>query len=115
MLLLKLKPFSWTYVQYAEGDLVGYLLAGLSLLPFVILSAVSALVIVNGSGEALAMLAGQLFNEGINAALKPLLSVPRPLGSDRADFGMPSSHAQFIFYSATFVALLVRQVFDFYR
>ena len=78
------------------------------LLPFAVLVAQATLIFFTGNGFAISMLIGQLANEALNAVLKRVFAAPRPNVTDRTDFGMPSSHAQFIVFSFVFAVLLVR-------
>ena len=50
-------------------------------------------------------LAGAVLNALLSKVLKRLLKSPRPSGAPLADPGMPSSHAQSLFYLATYVSL----------
>ncbi|KAI8081739.1 PAP2 superfamily-domain-containing protein [Halteromyces radiatus] len=48
------------------------------------------------------MLFGQLCNEVVNAILKEYFQIARPSVNLGTGYGMPSSHAQFVWYFATF-------------
>lgn len=49
----------------------------------------------------------QLANEALNIVLKRMLRQTRPQGAEKTDYGMPSDHAQFMFFTATYFALLL--------
>ena len=48
---------------------------------------------------------GSLLNAALGKVLKLFLSQPRPDGSRRPSYGMPSSHANSLFFFATFLSL----------
>ncbi|PJF18522.1 hypothetical protein PSACC_01646 [Paramicrosporidium saccamoebae] len=94
------KYLSFTAVRYESGDVFGFLLAWCSLIPHVVIVAqVTAFLLAESHRRRLqagTLLAGQVLNETVNSALKKIIRQPRPLGTNRDDFGMPSSHAQFM-------------------
>lgn len=103
-----LEAFAFTLVQYEAGDMIGYCLAAISLLPFVFLSGLAALILVPRDKSALVIFIGQFANEALNHVLKRLFRGPRPAGRERKDYGMPSSHAQFAFFAAVTVSMVLR-------
>ncbi|KAH0699000.1 hypothetical protein KY284_013215 [Solanum tuberosum] len=52
--------------------------------------------------EALWAASGSVLNSGLSTVLKRILNQERPVSTIRSDPGMPSSHAQSIFYTVTF-------------
>jgi dolichyldiphosphatase len=96
------KYLQFTAVAYEEGDALGHALAWASMAPHVLLVAqLTALVLAETAARrrlALRVLAGQVANEGLNLVLKRVLREPRPAAATRTDYGMPSSHAQFVAY-----------------
>ncbi|XP_019852040.1 PREDICTED: dolichyldiphosphatase 1-like [Amphimedon queenslandica] len=103
---------SLTHVEYTEGDRVGYLLAWSSLFPIFILISFLTLVAIRRDLFTVFFFTGLLLNESLNMFLKYTIKEPRP-NSDissavlRVEYGMPSSHAQFMAFFATFVTLLL--------
>ncbi|KAL2924402.1 Lipid phosphate phosphatase epsilon 1 chloroplastic, partial [Bienertia sinuspersici] len=55
--------------------------------------------------EAVWAAMGSVLNSLLSVVLKRILNQDRPIGNLRADPGMPSSHAQSIFFAVTFVIL----------
>jgi dolichyldiphosphatase len=132
------KAFSLTYVTYDDGDVVGFLAAGVTLAPIFIMVMYASLILFRREFHTLAMLVGQLINEISSVVLKEITehSFPelakRPEGkprtdtytsrvlcfalsaSDKTDSGMPSSHAQFMFFFATYVTLFMANRYVLY-
>lgn len=52
--------------------------------------------------EALWAVSGSILNAGLSTVLKRILNQERPVSTIRSDPGMPSSHAQSIFYVVMF-------------
>ena len=98
------KLLSLTAVVYQRGDKLGQLLAAISLLPLVLLVSLATLILCRRDLQTCCLLLGQLLNELVNKALKETIREARPLGSPGDDFGMPSSHSQFMgFFAACHV------------
>ena len=76
-----------TAVAYEAGDSIGYFLAWCSLIPiFMVVAQASAFILAETSprrGRTGILLLGQLFNEVLNACLKRLLRMERPLCIER--------------------------------
>lgn len=51
------------------------------------------------------LFAGILANEVLNIVLKRWFAEPRPIGSAKAGFGLPSSHSQLMFFVVVFIAM----------
>ena len=117
------KFLSFTAVAYESGDVLGHTLAWCSLIPQVLLVVqVTAFILCESKSRQLqagSILTGQIINEVINMILKRILQQPRPSsrhpflcnllfsGSGRMDYGMPSSHAQFVgFFFVAFITLI---------
>lgn len=96
------KPFGFTYVTYDDGDPVGAAAALLSLTPIFLIVTYAVLLVSRREAHVAFVLAGQLLNGVLNGLLKAALAQPRPAGSDRTDPGMPSDHAQFMGFFATY-------------
>ena len=99
------KAFSLTFVVYDEGDLVQQLLALITLAPIFCIVAYATLIVARRQLHTVWVLAGQLINEVINYVLKHVIREPRPAGCHLTNYGMPSSHSQFMAYLAVTVLL----------
>ena len=120
------KPVSFFLVEYDSFDHFGYLLAFLSFTPPFLVAIQTAIyftllacgqVLRSKSCQRAALVAGklllgQLLNELLNLALKNTLKQSRPIPSEflhnyhYKDYGMPSSHSQFMaFLLASFPSL----------
>jgi dolichyldiphosphatase len=97
-----MKSFDLTCLYYEEADIFGIPMVLLSLLPIFLVVSYVTLITVNHDLNVVWMLAGQLFNEGLNNILKRIIKQPRPSSSKKAGFGMPSSHSQFMWYFAIY-------------
>ena len=101
-----LTSFGLTHVQYPAGDVVlGPVAALFSLAPCFIFAMQFAAVYCRREIPALLLMAGQLANEVLSAAVKQLVRQRRP--PDTAlhgrSFGWPSSHAQFVAFLLTYI------------
>ncbi|KAL6552250.1 hypothetical protein OROGR_008404 [Orobanche gracilis] len=65
----------------------------------------AAVVLWRHDAEALWGSVGAVLNALLSVALKKILNQERPVSTLRSDPGMPSSHAQAIFYTVTFLSL----------
>jgi dolichyldiphosphatase len=107
---IAVSAFSITHVEYARGDPVGFLAAGLSLAPVFLIVALVAAAIARRDPHCAAALLGQVLNTAWNIALKRVLRQPRPpfLHQFRpavvgfSPHGMPSNHSQFVFFFAAY-------------
>ncbi|KAJ8544786.1 hypothetical protein K7X08_017369 [Anisodus acutangulus] len=62
-------------------------------------------------GEALWAASGSVLNAGLSKVLKKILNQERPVSTIRSDPGMPSSHAQSIFYTVMFCIVSLVEYF----
>lgn len=103
------KPITMTFVEYPKGDWLGYLLAWMSLTPMAISAGFIALILFRRDLHTIAFFAGILINEILNQILKLWIKEPRPYERlhVHSEFGMPSSHSQFIWFFSSYVTLFV--------
>ena len=108
---MRWKPFSLTFVEYQEGDVIGLALAASSLIPlFIVVSAVTT-IFIRRDIHSIAFFVGLALNYVSNACLKFYMAEERPrVISGRSHFnryGMPSTHAQFMAYVVAYQCLFV--------
>ncbi|GFS43509.1 dolichyldiphosphatase 1 [Trichonephila inaurata madagascariensis] len=116
--LPKTKHMQWTslaisHVEYQTGDLLGKLLALTSLCPLVLVIAFVTLILFRRDLHTITFFCGTVLNEGINWILKHTIKELRPCHGREflfSEYGMPSNHAQFMWFFATYMAffLLIR-------
>lgn len=102
-------PLSLTLVEYPQGDTFGKLLALISLTPFAILTGFVTLILFRRDLHTIAFFSGVMLNEFVNFILKHTIREARPLKREglHSEYGMPSTHAQFIWFFAAYVTLFV--------
>lgn len=104
-------PLSLTLVEYPQGDWMGKFLAVASLSPFGILSGFVALILFRRDLHTIAFFVGTMLNEVLNQVLKHTICEARPLQRTAhalyTEYGMPSSHSQFMWFFATYVIYFV--------
>lgn len=103
-------PLSISYFTYGKDDHLGCFLALACLLPILFIAAQTTLVLfLNSTSQKLAalFLTGQLLNELLNLVLKHALRGERPGTAVRTDWGMPSSHAQFMAFLAQCISRII--------
>ncbi|CAH0394355.1 unnamed protein product [Bemisia tabaci] len=104
-------PLSLTLVEYPQGDWLGKCLAMISLLPFAIGSGFVTLILFRKDLHTIVFFFGTLLNEVLNVALKHAICEPRPLlrnvNNLYNEYGMPSSHSQFIWFFASYMAYFI--------
>ncbi|XP_001607218.1 dolichyldiphosphatase 1 [Nasonia vitripennis] len=102
-------PLSLTLVEYPKGDLIGMLLALISLMPFAVLAGFITLIIFRRDLHTIAFLGGVTGNEIVNFLLKHTIQEARPMRRDvlYSEYGMPSTHAQFMWFFAAYMTLFV--------
>ncbi|KAL9161062.1 hypothetical protein ABFS82_08G241800 [Erythranthe guttata] len=77
-----------------------------------LVAALFGLIIVwRHDAEALWAATGSVINTVVSIGLKRILNQERPFSTSRSDPGMPSSHAQSIFYTLTFLNLSMVESF----
>lgn len=132
-------PLGTLYLTYEKGDLLGYALAWGSSFPYFIMSyeiiclamfAVHYFMFTSktrkpgsvtywwpeGDQRSLVvwmgwLVSGLIFNEILASFLKRTLRHPRPILSDRIEYGNPSSHAQFMAFYTLFVLSRMLKMF----
>ncbi|EAQ90585.1 hypothetical protein CHGG_02520 [Chaetomium globosum CBS 148.51] len=107
-----LASLSITHVYYDPTDPLSTLAALLSLLPQGLCVVYATLLWSTREAEVLLLFAGQLACEAVNLVLKRLIKEERPphrlMGPAAGrGYGMPSSHAQFVFFWAVAAGLFL--------
>ncbi|XP_065332921.1 dolichyldiphosphatase 1-like [Cloeon dipterum] len=102
-------PLSLTLVEYPEGDHFGKLLALFSLSPFAILAGFAALILFRRDLHTITFFIGTATNELLNFILKHTICEARPMARSSlyTEYGMPSSHSQFMWFFALYCALFI--------
>ncbi|XP_076241469.1 dolichyldiphosphatase 1 [Calliopsis andreniformis] len=102
-------PLSLTLVEYPQGDLFGKLLALISLMPFAIIAGIITLILFRRDLHTIAFFGGIIINESINFILKHTICETRPMKRENihVEYGMPSTHAQFIWFFVAYVILFI--------
>ncbi|GFS32176.1 dolichyldiphosphatase 1 [Nephila pilipes] len=116
--LTEAKHMQWTslaisHVEYQTGDLLGKLLAFTSLCPWALVIAFVTLILFRRDLHTITFFCGTVINEVINWILKHTIKELRPCHGREflfSEYGMPSNHAQFMWFFATYMAffLLIR-------
>nr|CAD7568064.1 unnamed protein product [Timema californicum] len=102
-------PLSITLVEYPQGDLLGKLLAITSLMPLGIISGFIALILFRRDLHTISFFLGTTINEVLNLILKHTFCEARPIQRNAlyTEYGMPSSHSQFMWFFTTYVVYFV--------
>ncbi|XP_026461833.1 dolichyldiphosphatase 1-like [Ctenocephalides felis] len=102
------KPISLTLVEYPKEDLFGQILAWLSLAPLAIGAGFVSLILFRRDLHTITFFIGTLCNEFLNMTLKMWIQQPRPVVRKGfySEYGMPSSHAQFMCFFSTYYCYL---------
>ncbi|XP_070163047.1 dolichyldiphosphatase 1 [Polyergus mexicanus] len=102
-------PLSLTLVEYPQGDLLGKLLAVLSLVPFAIIAGFITLILFRRDLHTIVFFSGIIINDCINFVLKHTICEARPMKRDGlyAEYGMPSTHAQFMWFFTAYATLFI--------
>jgi len=95
-----------THVLYSAEDIVGQLLAYISLVPILLFPCMAFLGFFVREFHIFLYFIGMLANTIMNEVLKELMKEPRPHGACKDDYGMPSNHAQSIFFFAAYWSFL---------
>jgi len=106
------RPLSITFIEYQEGDKIGFLLAWFSMLPFIYIVALCTLILFRRDIQTIMYFGGFCVSEVINHYLKAIFKQPRPERTrDRMGLyevhGMPSDHAQTFFYFMTYLGIFI--------
>lgn len=123
--------FRLVFWVLSTGDVIGKLLACASMLPLVVIVGFVTLILFRRDLHTvrlfiwsgynmqinwiiffllqIAFFAGLVANEGVNFVLKHTLRQPRPLVRDTQfnEFGMPSSHCQFLWFFSAYSVLFL--------
>ncbi|KAF7267929.1 dolichyldiphosphatase 1-like [Rhynchophorus ferrugineus] len=107
--ITKWVPLSLTLVEYPKGDIIGKFLAFISLAPFGIGAGFVALILFRRDLHTITFFLGTLCSEFLNYILKHLICDKRPIRREDifVEYGMPSSHAQFVSFFATYIMYFV--------
>ncbi|KYM86086.1 PREDICTED: dolichyldiphosphatase 1-like [Atta cephalotes] len=102
-------PLSLTLVEYPQGDIFGQFLAVISLMPFAIITGIITLILFRRDLHTIVLFIGVSINECINYVLKHTIRQARPMKRDSlyAEYGMPSTHAQFMWFFAAYATLFI--------
>ncbi|XP_022820715.1 dolichyldiphosphatase 1-like [Spodoptera litura] len=103
------QPLALTLVEYPKGDWLGKFFAFISLSPFGIGAGFVALILFRRDLHTITFFTGTLVNEVLNIILKHIVCEARPLsrGNLYNEYGMPSSHAQFVWFFSIYVFYFV--------
>lgn len=102
-----LASLSITHIHYDPNDSISYLCAWLALVPQGLCVVYATLIWSTREIEILLMFAGQMACEVFNLILKRILKEERPIQMHGKGYGMPSSHAQFVAFFSTSLALFL--------
>ncbi|KAH0947309.1 hypothetical protein HN011_002494 [Eciton burchellii] len=100
---------SLTLVEYPHGDFFGKFLAVMSLVPFAIVTGFITLILFRRDLHTIAFFIGVIINNCINFVLKHTICQARPIKRDGlyTEYGMPSTHAQFMWFFAAYATLFI--------
>ncbi|KAJ0039784.1 hypothetical protein Pint_28332 [Pistacia integerrima] len=76
---------------------------------WIVAASFGGVIIWRHDAEALWALMGSVVNAILSVTLKRILNQERPVSTSRSDPGMPSSHAQSIFFIVTYIILSVEE------
>ncbi|KAM3500046.1 hypothetical protein MY11210_009555 [Beauveria gryllotalpidicola] len=102
-----LASLSITHVYYDPDDRISLLCAYLALLPQALGVVYLTLIFASREAEVALLFAGQLACEALNFLLKRLIKEERPRRIHGKGYGMPSSHAQFVFFWSVALSLFL--------
>jgi len=103
-----LKVLQLTYIVH-EDTLPGLLFGLLSLVPQSCIIAIITAFIITRELELVVIGIGLVVSEIVNTTVKRFIQEPRPLRSYRPGHGMPSDHAQFMFFLWMYIHLLLQR------
>eukprot|EP01112_Ceratiomyxa_fruticulosa_P020560 TRINITY_DN7035_c0_g1_i1.p1 TRINITY_DN7035_c0_g1~~TRINITY_DN7035_c0_g1_i1.p1 ORF type:complete len:223 (+),score=26.75 TRINITY_DN7035_c0_g1_i1:299-967(+) len=97
-----------TTVHYNAGDRIALVLAYVTLIPLVIVVGFLTLLLFKRDLRTGSFFGGQIVNEGLNYILKKTLKEARPaiIKELKTDYGLPSSHAQFMYFFAVYATFM---------
>lgn len=106
------RPLSLTFIEYQEGDKIGFFLAWFSMLPFIYIVSLCTLIIFRRDIQTIMYFGGFCVSEVFNHYLKKIFKQARPARTrDKMGLydvhGMPSDHAQTFFYFMTYLAIFI--------
>lgn len=107
---IKWVPLAITHVEYPQGDWFGKILAISSMMPLVILTGFITLILFRRDLHTISFFCGTILNEVINWVLKHTIREMRPCRGREtvySEYGMPSNHAQFMWFFATYIVFFV--------
>ena len=94
-----MKVFQLTYIEYpSEDKYFGFLMALFSLAPILLLPSILTTFVYSRDLRVGFLSLGLILSTVINEVLKAIIKQQRPLLSHRKGYGMPSDHAQFMFF-----------------
>jgi dolichyldiphosphatase len=96
-----------THVSYNPDDPLSLLSAFLALVPQALMVSYATLIYSTRELEIGLMFAGQMLSEAANWILKRAIKEERPPQMNGRGYGMPSSHAQFVMFFATYLSLFL--------
>lgn len=99
-----LQYFDLFCIGWDPSDDLGMLMASLSLIPQLTVVALVVVILSRRELEACYLLMGLLTSTVLNKYLKEYLAHDRPIGSPKEGYGMPSDHAQFMFFLLFYVS-----------
>ncbi|CAG8476350.1 9010_t:CDS:2 [Ambispora gerdemannii] len=106
-----LTALSLTHVEFNPSDKIAYTFAYITLAPIFIVVSYVTTILARREVATINMFIGQIVCEALNAVLKSVMKEKRPTDKLGKGYGMPSSHAQFIGFFATFsVIYLYRRI-----
>lgn len=117
----KLIPFDYTYIIYSPDHFLSLPIAITSLLPILILVYLFSWHMVTRELEPCLFAFGHVINDLISGILKNLVKYPRPLkgriykNDGGLEWGMPSSHSQFMSFWFTYILLNYIINWPYYR
>mmetsp|Transcript_42918 Transcript_42918/g.108348 ORF Transcript_42918/g.108348 Transcript_42918/m.108348 type:complete len:252 (+) Transcript_42918:451-1206(+) len=103
----RIADLTGTALMHRALVLCEHALAFSTLVPVFLVVALVSLLLARRELQTLFLLIGVLFNEGVNHLLKHWIREPRPAGSYKHGFGMPSDHAQFMTFLAVYTTFYV--------
>ena len=105
----KWKVLSLTHVEYLENDQIGKIFAVFSLLPLAIVIVFITAFFFRRDLHTLTFGLGVIINYVVNVALKKYIAAPRPRirSVQFEEYGMPSSHSQFMWFCSFYLILML--------